>query len=95
MMPSRGVSRPHFAKTSLGKGAVMSNDQCSPEISQDSLYAAIENAVFSLPHASELAELEVSEIPSQAVIQSGNVLPFRRSQLNPEEWQKLLDTLAD
>ena len=73
----------------------MSENESLLEVSGDPLFAAIEGVVLSLPHAHELAKLDVSETPSSAVIQSGNILPFRRNQLRPEEWQKLMDVLAD
>ncbi|WP_206214317.1 hypothetical protein [Desulfovibrio sp. ZJ369] len=77
----------------------MRDDASSPGALRDSfhdpLFEAIESVVFSLPHARELAELEVSFGRSSAVVSSGNILPFRRNQLRDEERKKLLGALAD
>lgn len=65
------------------------------QLSQDSLFKAINDAVLSLPHACKLAQLQVSSGRSLAVVSSGNILPFRHNRLTAEERQKLLDALAD
>lgn len=93
------AGHPLLFKGSLDKGVVMRKNTSSPGASRDSshdpLFETIESVVLSLPHAQELAQLEVSETASQAIVPSGNILPFRRNRLRPEEKKRLLNALAD
>lgn len=73
----------------------MADDTLISESSQSSLFNTIDNVVRSLPRAHELAELEVSETASQVIVQSGNVLTFRRNKLSSEEQERLLKLLDD
>lgn len=87
---------PFYFKVFLDKGAVMRDASgTSREPSQDSFFEDMDSVFLSLPHARELAEIEVSFDRSPAVVSSGNILPFRRNQLTDEERAKLLATLAD